>query len=86
MIQISNNQPTMKGKLHKTKEGWTVTYITSDPLPDGGRWVRIAELPVLVEDVSRISQTYINDEYETVYICDGKNVDFEIVEGFAILL
>lgn len=76
----------MKGKLHHTKEGWTVTYITSDPLPDGRRWVRIGEVPVHIDAISRISQTYVNDEYEVVYICDGKNIEFEVVEGFAILV
>ena len=74
----------MKGKLHKTKNGWTVTYITSDPV-ESGRWVRIAELPLHEEDLSAVAQTYIDDEYNIEHIYNGRNVEFEILNNQAKL-
>jgi len=76
----------MKGKLHHTKEGWTVTYITSDPLPNGKRWVRIDELLIHPSSFGSVMQMYVDDVYSIVYTRDGENVDFEIVEGFAKLV
>jgi hypothetical protein len=72
----------MKGKLHRTDGNWTVTYITSSAV-ENGRWVSIAELPLHPSNLSAVSTTYVNDEYETVYIYDGKNIEFEIVEKYA---
>lgn len=75
----------MKGKLHRTVERWTVTYITSDELSNGRKRVKIAEIPLHESDISKVSQTYVNDEFETIHIWDDKNVEFEIIEEFAKL-
>lgn len=75
----------MKGKLHRIVEGWTVTYITSDELLNNKKRVKIAEVPLHESDISKVSQTYVNDEFETIHIWDDKNVEFEIIEGFAKL-
>lgn len=75
----------MRGKLHKTSSNWTVTYITSSAV-ENGRWVSIAELPLHPNSLSAVSGTYVSDEYDIVHIYDGRNIEFEIVEGCAKLI
>lgn len=76
----------MQGKLHHTEQGWSVTYITSRPHEQYGRQVYIAEAAVHSDCISALEQTYVSDEYETVYIYNGRNVEFQLVGGFAKLM
>ena len=65
----------MRGKLHKTQTGWTVTYVTRK---QHNNMLDIGEVPLHPEDIDSITVSYVDDGYNIVHTYDGKNVEIEM--------